>query len=156
MAQLILRFHPRTLKKHEGMKHRKRVLSDHKLIGKKLKPPIFQAFKDWETNFQETSYLDYVLSEIIWQAILNNAYGLTIASNITLKFLKEIQNHKPANNLRLFSLISNYETLTKEQLDLILNALKDDNEFKICFSSEMGFCIKKPKRRETSFLFSLF
>jgi len=51
---------------------RRSVLSDHKKVGKKFLPP----FNYMLPTFEDFSYIDMVLPEIVWIALLHDGYGV--------------------------------------------------------------------------------
>jgi hypothetical protein len=115
------------------------ILSDHKLVQKKLQPPFFHAFQGWNTQFTETPYLYKVLPEILWQSFLNKKYGVYVASTITLELLKHIQTIRNVEDGKLFCFISNYETLTDNQTDKILGKLFLNENYKMLIEGILPF-----------------
>ncbi len=93
------------------MNKKTKVLSDHQLKGKKLIPPFFHALQGWEQHFNEVPYVNMVLPEIIWQAILNERYGVRDTADICLSFLKKVDNILGKSNTKFFCFLSNYESL---------------------------------------------
>lgn len=112
------------------MAKKKKILDDHKLIKKKLLPPLFHLLPGWETQFMETPYLYKVLPEIIWQGFLNDKWGVSVTSRITYKLLEEIERARNFEKGKLFCFISNFELLTSKQLDFIIGRLFLDSDFK--------------------------
>lgn len=108
------------------MSKQKKILADHKLVNKKLKPPIMQGLPGWETHFIEVPYIDKVLPEIIWISILNDKHGVTTASDLTLNLLKAIDESFGEKSSTLFSFLSNFETLHDTQISHVKRKCLDE------------------------------
>lgn len=108
----------------------KKVLSDHKMVKKKLIPPMLQEKPGYDIKHIDVSYIDRVLPEIIWQAFLNDKLGVTKGSQISLELLKEIQSILGVDKCKLFCFISNFELLTKSQIDSLNSVLFLNEGFK--------------------------
>lgn len=106
------------------------ILSDHKLINKKLEPPFFHSLPGWKTTHIEIPYLYKVLPELIWQGFLIDKYGVQVASNITLKLLEIINASRNYEKGKLFCMISNFELLTEKQINNIFAKLFLDSDYK--------------------------
>lgn len=85
---------------------------------------------DWDKQYTNVSYIDKVLPEIIWQAFLNDKLGVTRGSHISLKLFKEIESILGVDKGKLFCFISNFELLTKAQIDSLVGVLFLDEDFK--------------------------
>lgn len=112
------------------METKKKILSDHKLVKKKLEPPFFHSLPGWKTNFNEVPYLYKVLPELVWQGFLNDKYGVPVASNITMKLLEIIHAARNFEKGKLFCMISNFELLTEKEIDKVLAKLFLDSDYK--------------------------
>ena len=112
------------------MATKKKILADHKLVNKKLEPPLFHSLPGWKTNFNEVRYLYKVLPELVWQGFLNDKYGVTVAFSITLKLLEIIRAARNEEKVKLFCMISNFELLTEKEIDKVLEKLFLDPDYK--------------------------
>ena len=121
------------------MEKKNQILADHKLVKKKLKPPLFHAFQNWETQFNEVPYLYKVLPEIVWQGFLNQKYGVAVASTITMKLLDTINEARNFEKGKLFCMISNFELLTENQIDKVLGKLFLDSDYKKIIEAILPF-----------------
>lgn len=121
------------------MKKRSKILGDHKLVNKKLKPPFFHLLSELKTQLNEVPYLYKVLPEIVWQGFLNAKYGVPVASSITLKLLEIIRVVRNKEKDKLFCMISNFELLTKEEGDRVLATLCLDSDYKKIVNSILPF-----------------
>jgi hypothetical protein len=118
---------------------KKKILSDHKLVKKKLQPPFFHSFPGWKTQFNEVPYLYKVLPELVWQVFLNDKYGVPVASSITLKLLEIIRIARHEEKGKLFCMISNFELLTEKEIDKVLAKLFLDNDYKKIIDAILPF-----------------
>lgn len=100
------------------MNKKKYVLGDHQKQGRKLIPPFLQF-----QNLKENSYVDNVIPNIIWLAILNRSFGLKDGTEIGLQVVKVISN-TAKNKVKCFSLLSSLEILSFDEQDQILNQLQ--------------------------------
>ncbi|MEM1405639.1 MAG: hypothetical protein AAGG59_02605 [Bacteroidota bacterium] len=97
------------------MKSPKRVLENHTRLGKKLLPPLMNL------NLKEISYVQYVIPELIWIAILNKKYGLKKGTELGLELVRLTSTLSLLNNN--FSYISSYELLNNSVRKRILTEL---------------------------------
>lgn len=103
------------------MKKQQKVLVDHKTQGKRLVPPLLTL-----GNLKETSYIDFVVPEIIWIAILIEKYGIQRGTEIGLEIVKAASK-VAINSSFLFSFISSYETLKPSEKQEIVESLESSN-----------------------------
>lgn len=108
-------------------KHKSKILSDHKQVGKKLLPPFLHSFPG---QFRESSYIHKVLPEIIWQGFLNDKCGIRKSVEVTLHLLKTIREAINLENGKLLCFISNFETLDERQIERILSLLFLSDNYK--------------------------
>lgn len=85
----------------------KKILNDHKKVGKQLIPPLSQM-----GTFREVSYTRTILPECIWLAILNKSFGVRKGTEIGLEVVK--LTSKIIDDSQLYSFISSYESLTAD------------------------------------------
>ena len=77
-------------------------------------------------NLKETSYIDFVVPEIIWIAILIEKYGIQRGTEIGLEVVKAASK-VAKNSSFLFSFISSYETLKPSEKQEIVESLTSSN-----------------------------
>ncbi|PKP06789.1 MAG: hypothetical protein CVU10_04310 [Bacteroidetes bacterium HGW-Bacteroidetes-5] len=106
---------------------KKKILSDHKQVGKKLLPPFLNSFP---RQLYDSPYLCKVLPEIIWQGFLNDKYGIKNSVDITLYLLHAIHEATKLEKGKLFCFISNYEILDEKHIDKIRSRLFFNNNYK--------------------------
>lgn len=127
----------------------KKVLNDHKQRGKRFIPPLLQL-----GNAKETSYVQIIIPEIIWMALLHKKFGLQLGTHLALQLVTVISNISPSK--RCFSFISSFELLTAEEKEKILaelqhvnmlNQLRDGlNDFVLVYPEcPMSFLFGDPK-----------
>ena len=91
---------------------RKKVLADHKQIGKKFVPPLKQL-----PNMRDVSYVNDLLPELIWFGLINERLGY----HKGMRLFEEIIKALPTRKARLqYAFASEYKELTsKEMTDMI-------------------------------------
>lgn len=102
-----------------------KILSDHKMVGKKLIPPFLHSF-----NFSELPYVHNILPEIIWQGFLLNKFGIKHSVELTLFLQNTIQDFAKTEKGKLFCFISNFETLSDSQVENIISGLSTIGYYK--------------------------
>lgn len=105
------------------MKSQKRILSDHKLVGKKLVPPFATL-----ENKVEVSWVDIIIPDLIWIALIRTKLGNKIGTEVVNKFISISTQHEDSS-FKMFAFISTYESLsddTKARIkeDLIKEGVK--------------------------------
>lgn len=101
-----------------------KILSDHKMVGKKLVPPLLQNHQ-----FNELPYINNILPEIIWQGFLIEKYGVKSSVELSLFLLTTIRDSANIESGKLFCFISNFETLNKTQVDKIVSQLSSNKNY---------------------------
>tara|TARA_R110001606_G_scaffold62165_1_gene144904 strand:- start:1463 stop:2197 length:735 start_codon:yes stop_codon:yes gene_type:complete len=94
----------------------KKVLEDHKLVKKKLQPPIFNSFKGWKSEFIEISYINKIVPEIVWIAYLNNFIRVPKTVELISYLIENINNTKSASEYSQNLFISNYEKINIKEI----------------------------------------
>lgn len=88
-------------------KKTKKILKDHKQIGKKFVPPMLQL----QGGMKFVKWLDKILPELIWLRLLHEKLGIKRSVEICCSIaraIKEIYQEEHST----FALISNYKKLT--------------------------------------------
>jgi hypothetical protein len=88
----------------------KRVLSDHRQIGKKLIPPLLQQF----SNFYETSWVRRMVPELLWIALLQER-EVQRGINLSLALAKTASEVAPLTLPRWYGTASSFSGLTHDQ-----------------------------------------
>lgn len=101
------------------MKSKKKVLHDHKQVGKKFIPPMLQLGK-----FHDVQWKTIMIPELIWIALINEQYGLRVGAELSLSLPHEVHLLKDPDNKSHFFKISSYDTLTEIQKNNIVNNLE--------------------------------
>jgi len=105
-----------------------RVLTDHKKIGRKLIPPFFSNFSDWKIEFNPIEPFREIVPEIIWQVYLNNHFGVSIASSLSLKFLESLEKIKTSK--KIHCLLSNLEEFKDSEVNDFINNFSNEEWYK--------------------------
>jgi len=93
---------------------RKRVLGDHKQIGRRLIPPLLQI-----GDFETVNWQLPVLPELLWLALLNAEYGVRIGAELALVLASGANRIIPH---KWFAPVSAYNSLSipqKTEVDVI-------------------------------------
>lgn len=84
---------------------KKRILTDHKKIGKILKPPLTTL----NIN-SDLSWIDSLIPEVIWISLLLDCYGLSVGTEISIEIVKTVTKYEQSD-FRILAFLSAYETL---------------------------------------------
>lgn len=97
------------------------ILSDHKKVGKKLLPP----FNYMLGGFHEISYVDSIIPEIIWIALLQHSCGrregVELARALSKAAIKSAFREKKV----FFGHVSAYAEISKEESESVLAGLEE-------------------------------
>lgn len=104
------------------MEKQKKVLSDHKQVGKKFIPPMLQLGKFYDVQWQTK-----MIPELIWIGLINNLFGLREGAELSLALPHEVHLLNDKNNKSQFFKISSYDSLTKNQKIQIVDNLNRKN-----------------------------
>lgn len=99
------------------MKRQRRVLEDHKQVGKKLIPPFLDAFQ----NFHEVPHVKLVVPEFIWLAALNNVLGAHEGARLCLEVAR------PAalcDSQSILATCTSYSKLTPENWSRVVRSVR--------------------------------
>lgn len=86
---------------------RKRVLSDHKQVGKKLIPPLLQY-----GNFQEVSWANTMIPEFSWLALIHAQHGDTEGVRLITAIARAARVAGDDASKKLFASASDYSCLS--------------------------------------------
>jgi hypothetical protein len=111
----------------------KKVLQDHLRIGKKLIPPLLS-----HGSFQDVSWVDFMIPELIWIALLNREYGKQRGAEITRLYIKTLIEQFPKNKLN-FGFLSTLEQLNSTELGTLHGELDRIKILPYLKSSYLGF-----------------
>ena len=106
-----------------GKGKKKEVFSDHKRVGKRFIPPLLQL-----TTFQDLSWVDCTLPELLWLGLLNDQYGLKKGANLGLSLAKTAAAATEKKVKRWYALTSAYSLLTEQEKNKVIVALKTTSE----------------------------
>jgi hypothetical protein len=99
----------------------KRVLGDHKQLGKRFIPPLAQI-----PNLSEISWRKEIVPNYLWIALLNQMYGHAKAAELCVDFAKAaIQVANKGEYEGWFSAISSYCVFSEDQWDQIIFLLEE-------------------------------
>lgn len=103
-------------------KHReKRVLSDHKQVGKRFIPPFVHGLD----KLQEMKWVDALLPELLWLAILNQRHGLERGAELAVAVARAGASEIHSEKKIWFSPISTFTKLDEQQQRSAKNTLAD-------------------------------
>lgn len=117
----------------EFMANRKKVLSDHKQVGKKFIPPAAQY------GWTELHYVEWILPEIIWIGYFTKLFGAKKGIELVTTFIETCYFLRDWGFLPEFSLLSNYGKLTPEEWLKIRKKLKAKGIFLECLDAFTPF-----------------
>lgn len=102
------------------MKKNKRILEDHKQIGKKLIPPLMHSIP-----LQLSSYTEELLPEIIWMGLIHEELGYKKGIDLIRLFVQSAYDSKKSDDYINFSISSNlYKLNVNEKKVLVEKLLK--------------------------------
>jgi hypothetical protein len=102
----------------------KKILEDHKKIGKKLVPPMMHSLP-----IQETDYVNDLLPEIIWIGLIHESLGYHKGIDLVRSFVKSAYDSYGSENYINFSLASNLNKLTSHEKDKFVQKLLKNEIF---------------------------
>ncbi|MCU7797533.1 MAG: hypothetical protein KZQ75_10415 [Candidatus Thiodiazotropha sp. (ex Myrtea spinifera)] len=94
----------------QGSKHKKKILSGHKRVGKRFIPPMKQI-----PMATDTSYITDMLPELIWIGLINERVGYVRGAGIIEKVFLTVDTHKEKGQEGNFALLSSFNKLTTNQ-----------------------------------------
>jgi hypothetical protein len=121
----------------------KKVLQDHFRFGKRLIPPLLAHGK-----FQDVSWVDFMIPELLWIALINNEYGKQKGAEITRLYIRTIKVLFPHDKLNCYFLSSleyyDYNDLNSLLIELEKNGIL--NLLKSCYANFVHLYPKSPLR----------
>lgn len=114
------------------MSKAKKILSDHKKVGKKFIPPMLQL----QGGMKFVKWLDNVLPEILWIGMMQEKLGIKRSIEICCVIAKTMKNICQEQHSN-FALISSYKKLNTTQYTALANELGENN-----LLSEISFSLK--------------
>ena len=100
---------------------RKRVLSDHKRDRKKLIAP----FNYMLGGLQEVSYIDVIMPEIVWIALMHQGFGIREGAELARVLSKAAIESVVQEKKAFFGHISSYASLSDDEKKAVLTKLGD-------------------------------
>lgn len=125
-----------------------KILSDYKRKGSKFIPPLLHVLG---STMKESSYIDHILPEIIWTALLNEKYGIPETAQLIHSICDSIKQIGSNENLLFQSRINTLSTTEKENLirnfeerDIISKLRTALHDFIFLYpKSQLAFIFKK-------------
>ena len=107
-------------------KKKQQILKDHKKVGSKFVPPLLQL-----KGFEEISYINQILPEIIWMGLINDFVGYKKGVELIAQIAKDAFKLKSTEKHTNFALVSNYKLLTNRSKLLLKKQLKANNTLSV-------------------------
>ena len=105
-------------------KSKKRVLSNHKKVGKRYIPPFVYRLSDRGIALQPTKWLDNILPEILWIGLLNERYGIEDGTELALTFAQTYLTVLNSDEKKMFISTATYSELSPVHRNGIVKELK--------------------------------
>jgi hypothetical protein len=86
---------------------KKTVLEDHKKVGSKFIPPMMQL-----PNWNEISYINQILPEIIWMGLINDKFGYRSGIDLSSKIATKAFELRETDQHINFTIASNFNLLS--------------------------------------------
>jgi hypothetical protein len=103
------------------------ILIDHTKKGKMLTPPLMNY------NFQDSTYIENTIPEIIWITILVSKFRLRQGTKLGLQFINIVRNSRNIEEIPFY--ISWFSNLDEDSSDKIKRELKKQNIFDLLNNS---------------------
>lgn len=100
------------------MGKKRRILEGHKQVGKRFIPPMKQL-----PQARETSYVDLILPELIWIALINEAIGYANAARVLEDIVLAVEAVLKDDQNGNFALLSTYRVLDDDQKETLIESL---------------------------------
>lgn len=104
---------------------KKKILEDHKKIGKTMFPPLLAG----DILFRETNYTEELLPEIIWMGLIYDDIGFKNGIELIRIFVKLASESNESKDYINFSIASNLYKLSEEELNILINKMITKNIF---------------------------
>lgn len=96
----------------------RKILRDHKQVGKKFIPPMKQI-----PGMRETSFVNDMLPELIWLGLINDKTGFVDGARFFEKVIEAVIEAVDESQKGNYALLSAYGTLPTEQREKFLGGL---------------------------------
>ncbi|MGE0275103.1 MAG: hypothetical protein AB7G68_00990 [Nitrospiraceae bacterium] len=103
----------------------KKVLQDHKRVGKRFIPPFVQEFK-----MEELSYVNLVFPHVLWMGMLNDNFGYRTGVNLSIALTKTAHAAHRSEKHVNFALCGSYSMLLPESKSEILRVCEKQGVLK--------------------------
>ena len=100
---------------------KKKILQDHKKIGKKLIPPL----KSSAIPLREGDYTQEILPEIIWIVLIHEEIGQKKGIELVYKFVSLVNDSRETKEYFNFAISSNLYRLTNSEKEKLIKKLID-------------------------------
>ncbi len=97
----------------------KPVLSDHRRVGKRLIPPLATM----TSPLREVSWIDLILPELVWLALLNDRYGWGKGAELAASLVSASSKACTDSTKPWFAPISEFRKLDNDQRRTVVDAL---------------------------------
>jgi hypothetical protein len=104
---------------------KKRVLQDHKQIGKRFIPPFLQ-----QLNLKELSYVKLLFPHLVWMGLLNDRFGYKMGVNLSIELAKLSHSVFGSKKHVNFALCGSYSVLSPELKSKIVRACEQNGWLK--------------------------
>lgn len=105
--------------------NRKRVLTDHKQVGKRFIPPFIHAFGAYKsTTFFDPGWYDRIIPELLYHGLLNDMFGLKRGADLSLALAKQSVSAISERERILFIGTSDFKKLTNAEKTAVKLGLK--------------------------------
>lgn len=94
---------------------KKKVLQDHKQVGKRFIPPFVQELK-----MKELSYVNLVFPHVVWMGLLNDRFGYRAGVNLSIELAKIAHAAHRSEKHVNFALCGSYSMLLPESKSEVL------------------------------------
>ena len=106
---------------------KKRILADHKKVGKKMIPPIYQHP---DMNIQEGHYIDDTLPEIIWMGLIHKELGYKQGVEFVRQVIECINSSRDEDSdYYNFTIASNLYNLSSVEKKIMVEKLIEKGLF---------------------------
>lgn len=106
---------------------KKRILEDHKKVGKIMVPPIYQHP---DMNIQEGHYIEDTLPEIIWMGLIHQELGYKKGIEFIRQVIECISEVRdPSAEYNNFAIASNFYKLSQIEIEAVVKKLSTKGIF---------------------------
>src|SRR5262245_66206675 len=96
----------------------RKILHDHKRLGKRFIPPLKQI-----PRMRETSFVNDMLPELVWLGLINDKIGFAAGARFFEKIIEAVTEAKGEDQNTNYAMLSTYNTLSKEQRTTLMDGL---------------------------------